>query len=51
MGRIVAGEVNYPNGQPDALSREQQDCGYALFCSAYPGSDLSIELLQPEFPR
>jgi len=50
MGRLIAGEVDYPHGQPDALSREQQEQGYALFCSAYALSDLTIELIQPELP-
>jgi CDP-4-dehydro-6-deoxyglucose reductase len=50
LGRLLAGEVSYPHGQPAALSREQQEQGYALFCSAYAVSDLTIELVQPEFP-
>ena len=48
---ILTGEVTYPRGQPDALSTEQRDAGYALFCSAYAVSNLTIELIQPEFPR
>ena len=51
LGRILAGEVNYPRGQPDALSTEQRDGGYVLFCSAYAVSNLTLELIQPEFPR
>ena len=51
MGKVVAGELRYPGGQPDALSVKQAEAGYALFCSAYAVSDLTIELLQPEFPR
>ena len=50
LGRLIAGEVSYPGGQPDALSIEQFAQGYALFCSAYATSDLTIELIQPEFP-
>ena len=50
LGRLIAGEVSYPRGQPDALSLEQGEQGYALFCSAYALSDLIIELVQPEFP-
>jgi CDP-4-dehydro-6-deoxyglucose reductase len=50
LGRLLAGKVSYPRGQPAALSREQQEEGYALFCSAYAVSDLTIELIQPEFP-
>jgi CDP-4-dehydro-6-deoxyglucose reductase len=51
LGRLIEGEVDYPQGQPDALSAQQRDSGYALFCSAYPVSNLTIELMQPEFPR
>jgi hypothetical protein len=51
MGRLVAGEVVYPKGQPDALGQDQREAGYALFCSAFARSDLTIELLQPEFPN
>ena len=50
LGRLIAGEVSYPRGQPAALSLEQGEQGYALFCSAYALSDLIIELVQPEFP-
>jgi len=50
LGRVVDGEVVYPGGLPEALSEAQQASGFALFCSAYALSDLSIELLQPEFP-
>jgi len=51
LGRLIAGEVTYPQGQPEALSCEQSEAGYALFCSAYALSDLTIELIPPEFPR
>ena len=51
LGRLITGEVTYPQGQPEALSSAQSDAGYALFCSAYALSDLTIELIQPEFPR
>jgi CDP-4-dehydro-6-deoxyglucose reductase len=49
-GRLHSGEVVYPKGQPDALDPDHQAEGYALFCSAFARSDLTIELLQPEFP-
>ena len=51
MGRLIAGKLNYCNGKPDALSAAQAAAGYALFCSAYAESDLSIELIQPDFDR
>jgi CDP-4-dehydro-6-deoxyglucose reductase len=50
LGRLITGEVSYPDGPPDALSQAQREQGYALFCSAYAVSDLIIELVQPEFP-
>ena len=43
-GRLIEGEVTYPEGPPDALSSADQDAGYVLFCSAYAVSDLVIEL-------
>jgi CDP-4-dehydro-6-deoxyglucose reductase len=51
LGRLLAGEITYPRGRPEALSAAQNEAGYALFCSAYALSDLTIELLQPEFSR
>ena len=48
--RLVAGEVVYPKGQPDALDADQMQAGYALCCSAHPLTDLVIELLKPELP-
>jgi CDP-4-dehydro-6-deoxyglucose reductase len=49
LGKLLAGKVNYPNGQPDALSTQQAEAGYALCCSAFATSDLTIELLVPEY--
>ncbi len=49
LGKLLAGEISYPGGQPDALSRQQVEAGYALFCSAFASSDLTIELIVPEF--
>ena len=51
MGRLIAGKLSYCNGKPDALSAAQAADGYALFCSAYAESDLSIELIEPDFNR
>lgn len=51
MGRLIKGRLSYCNGKPDALSAAQAADGYALFCSAYAESDLSIELIQPDFER
>jgi len=49
LGKLLAGVVSYPGGQPDALSGQEMEAGYALFCSAFAASDLIIELLVPEF--
>ena len=51
LGRVLDGEVEYPAGLPDALSRQQAEQGYALFCSAYPRSDLTIELCRPDLDQ
>jgi CDP-4-dehydro-6-deoxyglucose reductase len=50
LGRVLRGEVEYHGGLPDAISEQQVNQGYALFCSAFAVSDLTIELIQPEFP-
>ncbi|HEX6067036.1 MAG TPA: 2Fe-2S iron-sulfur cluster-binding protein, partial [Longimicrobiales bacterium] len=42
-GRILEGTVDYGTYQPSALSGEDRDRGYALFCQARPLSDLVIE--------
>ena len=47
MGKLHQGEIDYPNGQPEAISEAQTEQGYALFCSAFPMSDLTIELITP----
>ena len=48
-GKLIEGEVSYPQGPPDALSVAERDSGYALFCSAFAISDLTIELLPADF--
>ena len=42
--KIVEGEVEYPDGDPSALSAEEQVVGMTLLCSAVPRSDLRIEV-------
>ena len=49
IGRVIDGEIDYPGGFPQAISREESDSGLALFCSAFAVSDLTIEILKPEF--
>jgi CDP-4-dehydro-6-deoxyglucose reductase len=41
-GRVLQGEVEY-SGHPAALSEQEKEAGYALFCSAVPQTDLVIE--------
>ena len=47
-GRVLAGEVAYRDGLPDAIDETEARAGFALFCSAYARSDLVIELFRPE---
>ena len=47
--RIHSGDVVYPRGLPQAIDAAEAEAGYALCCSALPGSDLVIETLSPEF--
>lgn len=51
MGKLHQGEIKYPEGLPDAITAAQAEAGYVLFCSAYATSDLTIELIEPEFPQ
>ena len=50
-GKLLSGRVEYPQGLPPALDRSDADAGYVLFCSARAASDLTIELLAPDFDR
>ena len=50
MGKLQQGEIRYREGLPDAITTAQVEAGYVLFCSAYATSDLTIELVEPEFP-
>jgi CDP-4-dehydro-6-deoxyglucose reductase, E3 len=43
-GKILAGEVDYGQYQPITLTEEERERGYALFCSARPLSDLTLEV-------
>jgi hypothetical protein len=51
MGKLHQGEIKYTEGLPDAITVAQAEAGYVLFCSAYATSDLTIELIEPEFPQ
>lgn len=48
-GRVLCGDITYPGGLPDAIGDAEAEAGQVLFCSAYAGSDLVIEILKPEF--
>jgi len=43
-GRVVSGDIHYPDGMPHGLSALEADKGFALFCQAQALSDLNIEL-------
>ncbi|NWG86856.1 MAG: CDP-6-deoxy-delta-3,4-glucoseen reductase [Hydrogenophilaceae bacterium] len=43
-GKILEGQVDYGNYQPGTLPDEDRHRGLALFCSATPKSDLTIEV-------
>lgn len=44
MGKLLHGEVDYGPIRPRALSEADEAAGKALFCQAYPLSDLEIEV-------
>ena len=44
MGKILSGEVTYPDGRPAGLSERDQAEGKALLCQALARSDLVIEV-------
>jgi CDP-4-dehydro-6-deoxyglucose reductase len=44
FGKVLSGEVFYPNDLPMALSEEEHEAGEALFCQAVAKSDLHIEV-------
>ena len=42
MGTLVSGDIEYPNGQPPALSDDDIVANKALFCQAHAKTDLTI---------
>jgi len=42
-GKLLEGSVSYPDGLPDALSENEHNDNYALFCQAVPNNDLLIK--------
>lgn len=43
-GKLLSGEVDYQGIEPEALTEEERQEGYCLFCSAIPKSHLTIEV-------
>ncbi|HFC92898.1 MAG TPA: CDP-6-deoxy-delta-3,4-glucoseen reductase [Leucothrix mucor] len=46
LGKVVSGEVSYPEGLPVSLSEDDHQKGQALFCSAVANSSLEIEVAE-----
>lgn len=44
FGKVLSGEIFYPDDLPMALSEEEHEAGDALFCQAVAKSDLQIEV-------
>lgn len=44
MGKIVSGDMHYPDGEPLALFEEDAMAGMGLFCVGYPRSDLVLDV-------
>ena len=44
LGKVLSGEVEYPNGLPLSLMEQEHEQGKALFCSAVAKSSLEIEV-------
>ena len=51
LGRVLQGEIEYPDGPPEALDAQQLAQGYVLFCSAFARTNLTIELSLPKLLR
>jgi len=43
-GKVLSGTVDYGTNIPPALSQDDQDNGFAIFCQAKPCSDLVVEV-------
>jgi CDP-4-dehydro-6-deoxyglucose reductase len=41
-GRVIAGRVDYPEGDPSGVTAAERAAGLALFCQAQPRTDLRI---------
>jgi len=49
-GELISGQIDYPEGQPDAIAQDEIDHGIAVFCKAVPKSNVHIKVnvLEPE---
>jgi CDP-4-dehydro-6-deoxyglucose reductase len=47
-GKVLEGGVHYGDDEPMALSEEEQEAGYALFCIGQPEGDVTIEVHEVE---
>ncbi len=43
MGRLISGQIHYPQGQPGGITDQEVAMGQALFCKAVPRSDVTIK--------
>ena len=50
-GKILAGEVRYPQGTPPALRAEDANNHMALFCQAIPATDLIVQVKEIHSPQ
>lgn len=50
-GRVVRGDIAYPDGWPEAISHQEADEGQALFCQAVPRTDLVVSVREVEAVR
>ena len=50
-GRVLSGDIDYLGIEPEGLEPNEQELGYALFCSASPKSDLIIEVPELKGPE
>jgi CDP-4-dehydro-6-deoxyglucose reductase len=51
MGTVLEGSVDYPDGQPAALSYSDAAQQKALFCQAHPASDVTIQIREVDAAR
>ncbi len=43
-GQLISGQIDYPEGQPGGIQKQEMDQGETLFCKAVPVSDITIEV-------